>query len=319
MAKKAVIIQEYDLRTQVPKVLLFGNGISMACGKSSCKSLIENVIETYKVRTHLKAYEEISQFPFTMQVVLASGNDLDHVCKDISADMKDPAFYTNLDYHIVESMLHSDADAYLTTNYSYEAEMSLEPDFIKRRNRYAVFTNGVTPDKNGVRRRESLYQLHSFYRIAGKDIWHIHGEAFAAKSIVLGHYYYGKLIAEYQRKAKDLLSKQKWENTDYIIRPDSWLDFFLFGDVSIIGFRFDLAETDLWWLLDIKSRLKRKHSLSNSVTFYYADDNDISPETKRLLAVYGVNLVRTLSAKEKYAAHYEHSFADIKLSSPQPV
>ena len=190
--------------------------------------------------------------------------------------------------------------------------MSLDKDFLSRRNNYGVFTDGVNPNKNGERIRESNYQLHSFYRMNDIDIWHMHGEAFAAKSIVLGHYYYGNLISEYRNDIKEYISKQKVCDEDYIIKPKSWLDYFIFGDVSIVGFSFDIAEADIWWLLDVKTAVRKKYKLDNKTEFYYTEDSDISYETKRMLSLYEVKLIRTVEDNDKYKLHYETCFQKLQ-------
>ena len=40
---------------------------------------------------------------------------------------------------------------------------------------------------------------------------------------------------------------------------NSWLDSFILGDVYVLGFRFDVSEFDLWWLLNRKLREKTPH------------------------------------------------------------
>lgn len=43
MAKEAIKLEAINLKKNIPKVIMFGNGISMAAGKNSCRNLIEDI------------------------------------------------------------------------------------------------------------------------------------------------------------------------------------------------------------------------------------------------------------------------------------
>ena len=40
------------------------------------------------------------------------------------------------------------------------------------------------------------------------------------------------------------------------LKFESWVDYFIFGDLFIIGLGFDFSEFDLWWLINRRNREK---------------------------------------------------------------
>ena len=63
----------------------------------------------------------------------------------------------------------------------------------------------------------------------------------------------------------------------------SWLDYFMLGDVHIVGLGMALSEMDLWWLVNCKKR----HFPGRKVILYKPD---IKPEEKLLAEAYGVTV-----------------------------
>ena len=97
----------------------------------------------------------------------------------------------------------------------------------------------------------------------------------------------------------------------------SWIDYFILGDLYILGFGFDFAEFDLWWLVNRKLREKAD---CGEIYFY-------EPETKdnyyKLLAMSDMGIhIESLDTKigedekdknSKYDAFYNEAIADITL------
>lgn len=61
----------------------------------------------------------------------------------------------------------------------------------------------------------------------------------------------------------------------------SWLDYFLIGDVYIVGLGMSLSEIDLWWLVNCKKR-----NFPNRKVVLYKPD--IKDEERLLAKAYGV-------------------------------
>lgn len=78
---------------------------------------------------------------------------------------------------------------------------------------------------------------------------------------------------------------------------------FLYADVYVLGFGFELCEYDLWWLL----RRKQRERYADGKVYFYS--NSRSPEAtirERLLAAHGVQINPGGLRKEKdYAAFYD--------------
>jgi hypothetical protein len=99
-----------------------------------------------------------------------------------------------------------------------------------------------------------------------KKVWHIHGDAATPDSVIMGHYYYGKLLREIQLRIKIFMPFCKGcMNNGVDSESKSWVDLFLTKDVYIVGFGFDFSEMDLWWLAACK-----KKEFANTKIHYYA-------------------------------------------------
>ena len=91
-------------------------------------------------------------------------------------------------------------------------------------------------------------------------IFHIHGEALKPDSVILGHYFYGTLLFSYDNYLTRRAPQQCYRMEGGHLL--SWLDYFILGDVYTLGFGFDTAEIDLWWLLCRKKRERARPSFS---------------------------------------------------------
>ena len=255
-----------------PKVLLLGNGINNWSEYHSWTDLLIDLCDDPKIKEYLQNDSQKKTLPMSMQAVLATGDDILGAIKRYNTGQKykkvNP-FYGRItsekQVHALQRLLEAGFDCILTTNYSYELEFA------------AKQIESVTSDyqiktlaDSFVKPIENKYLVRSFNRVEfnGKEnrIFHIHGEARKPNSIVLGHDYYArllsKLIQESNSKGNQYLNNQR-KNTNQTI--DSWIDLFLLGDVYILGFGFDFAEVDLWWLLNRKKNEKADHG---DVIFY---------------------------------------------------
>ena len=101
------------------------------------------------------------------------------------------------------------------------------------------------------------------------DIWHIHGELRRPSSIILSH-------DEYARMVFQILDYNAKRGADYEMLNRnldfrSWVDYFLMGDVYILGLAIDFSDFDLWWLL---GRRLREHAKCGDIIFYEPEKTD---------------------------------------------
>lgn len=228
--------------------------------------------------------EEFRNVPFPIGAIIATDDHVDEACEVVARDLMQESYYTAKgELALFQEMLAVDFDAVITTNYSYEFEYAMDSKFLKKSNKYVAHTDGCG-------RKEVCYPLYSFYRMPYygqlKDIWHIHGEAKNKSSIVLGQYYYINAISKWRAYLKDAYTKYYKKEEDRI-RPKSWLEYFIFGDVYIVGLGMDLSEIDLWWLLNRKKR----EGLPHGKTVFIKDANeDLDIMKHKMLEVMDVEI-----------------------------
>jgi hypothetical protein len=116
--------------------------------------------------------------------------------------------------------------------------------------------------------------------------------------MVLGHYFYGKLLSKMQHHISGLHARfrgtQKRQKSMYC---HSWLDYFMLGDVYILGLGMDLSELDLWWLVNCKKR-----NFSDTQVILYKPD--LKTEERLLAEAYGVKIVTDGLRDCNYQAYY---------------
>lgn len=264
-----------------PQVLLLGNGLNRAYAGNNWSELIKAILQNPKV-----TFETIKDMPFPLQAVIASDDHVDRAIEDHKEAFLG-AENIELMKPSVESILSIPFDHILTTNYSYELERVADP----RISRSGVECAKIMGHTSKVDRAETKYLLHTYNSVQFNGhihkIWHIHGEARKTQSIMLGHYYYGKLLGKYQKELEKSGNEQyKRQQEGKPVLQDSWLDAFIMGDVYVLGFGFDFSEMDLWWLLN---RKKRENAGHGRVYFYEPSYGNELKES--LLDVYDVNVI----------------------------
>ena len=136
---------------------------------------------------------------------------------------------------------------------------------------------------------------------AEKQIWHIHGHACAPNSVIMGHYYYGRLLASIQQYIPKMLKRMR--ASDKYGKPyeiHSWVDSFMRDDVYTVGFGMDLCETDIWWLVCCKKRY-----FPDSKIYFYVPEWDLPKNDSRrlLMETYGV-VIQEIDCSD-YKSFYE--------------
>lgn len=285
-----------------PKVLLVGNGINLSFKNSTeCNKMIADKWESVH---SCKVPDFFSKLSFPMQVVAATNNHVNSFMEEVAEEYKNAEIEDEQKLFIGE-ILSSGFDAILSTNYSLEFEKTVIDNCTSRKI-YNCYRR--TNEENTNQKNFGIFQCTELPCENNPYLWHIHGTALRKPSMIMGHYYYGKLISEispYVSKVIVNYSKSVKDEKSYI--PKSWIDYFLIGDVYILGFNFDLSESDLWWLLCCKNL----HFAESNVTMYI--DDGITDEKRVMLESYGVKIPDNSHFKTgRYLDYYRHSLKEIK-------
>ena len=131
-------------------------------------------------------------------------------------------------------------------------------------------------------RRNYVYE----YNKKSITLWKVHGDAVAPKSVMLGLDHYCGAISKMDDfikhgrlggKTTDNPMEMKFPNKTQsditqkkiaTVQFQTWVDLFFAGTVYFIGFGLDFSETDIWWLLNKRTRFKEKLEISNEIFFY---------------------------------------------------
>ena len=270
----------------IPKILLVGNGLNLSYGYQSCKDVCRG-----------------DDMPFPMQIVVSSEDSVDEQMKNIAVEFQNYQV-SNEQKALLNEMLETPIDAILTTNYSLEIEKSV----LDKCDRCAM-RRFEKRSQYGTSQQEQfrLFQTCELPTEQKQELWHIHGNANYPNSMIMGHYYYGKLLSEIIAYVPNLIRRYRGCNQhgkDYM--PRSWIDYFLLGDVHIVGMGMDLAEMDLWWLICCKKR-----NFPDRKIYFYEPENADAPK-HQLMRNYGVDVVTDIPFDGDYPKYYRTIFNQLK-------
>ena len=222
-----------------------------------------------------------------LRAILVTGDMVDVQLRQVGDDLKGKLGDAG-HVEMLRRLLCMDFDHILTTNFSYELEMSTQHN-LKIDSRLLRRITRHTDERLSV---ESRYMLHTYslLRWAGHStqLWHIHGEGRVPESMVLGHYYYANLlekIMEHLRTEGYRFYLAQKRGTP--LKFSTWADVFLLGDLYILGFGFDVSEFDLWWLLN---RKKKERAETGMTYFFSPAERCVTNEKEELLRVLGVEI-----------------------------
>lgn len=236
----------FNIQASRPQVLLTGNGLTR--NNKPWAELIRSLARDGVPVTEFAAKTGEISLPYTI-MTLAMADTEDVVRKKKYQDEFSDKEYP--DNPMLRSLVSLPFDAILTTNYTYEIECA-------QISQYAALSNKTKYACSTLPQRDSRYLLHTFNRLTEDigDIWHIHGELRNKSSMILSHDEYARLIHEIvaynQKRGKN------YQDYGTDLKFKSWVDYFLMGDVYILGFGMDYSEFDLWWLLGRRLREKAK-------------------------------------------------------------
>ena len=285
-----------------PKILFLGNGINQLFGGKSWNDIISGFAREFNAEYGEKVYKSM---PAAMQIIAATQGHVHTGMNALGIELqKLPVIEEQRSF--LQEVLALPFEQILTTNYTFEIEETLAPGW--NRNKY---NKNIYCSVDEINSTNDL-MLHSFCQMKEKYIWHIHGHAYKPSLIIMGQYYYGKLISQMQSYSGKLMKRYKASlAAGNAYRPLSWLDYFLIGDVYMLGFGMDLSEMDIWWLACCKQRNipeSRIHFFTRAL-----------PEEKRvLMEAYGIE--RHVIPTEEYGHFYREAIKEIGrlLSETEP-
>ena len=298
----------YNINESRPKVLFLGNGLFY--GDFSWDELIDS----YCSDDNKEKWEQNKDsIPYTIRASIAcEDNDVvrwNSYSEKLSNLHKTKNIYS-ADRPFLKSLLALPFDAIITTNYTYQIENHFDPQFCNRSDRYIQKHHSCCTKE----KRDSRFLVHTYNSVNGHNVWHIHGEARRKSSIVLTHDEYGRLISEL-RKELQTDSNRYVECADNL-SIKTWMDYFLMGDVYVLGYGADFSEFIFWWML---SRRNREKAQQGQFHFYEAIDLRSGKNNKPKLfalekfgvSIHDMDCVIT-DDKRNFDTFYARSIEDIK-------
>ena len=257
-----------------PTVLLLGNGLNQAYNSDSWDEVITRLWSKDAPITAEEAKN--AGTPFPLKIILGTNDSVDSAIKNNQRQLCGGLEHGEL-WTALEKLLQMPFDYILTTNYSYEIESAAHSGKCVDCKKCSI--KKLAQHTEVADRVENKYLLHSYNQIDFKgnlrNVWHIHGEIRKPDSVVLGHYFYCKLLYKIQDEVeKRGNAQEKRQSNGLPPILNSWVDAFIMGNVYVLGFGFNLSEIDLWWLLNRKKREKARHG---KIIFYEhsGDENRI--------------------------------------------
>lgn len=279
-------------------ILLVGNGINRLFMNDSDYFDVETLLKANR-KNYKKCNKNDEYLRFPMKISANYNGNEDDASAVVKGFLVDKMDISKEKKKFISELLNLQVGTILTTNYSFEFEKIIIPNISvgKIKNRYGYGKEG------SLREKEKELGIYQFIKLdENKNLWHIHGIATRKKSIVLGQYNYAFLLSEVIRYTSGLLSRWNSKNSFYY---HSWIDYFVTSDVHILGFAFDLAEIDLWWLLAFKKR----HFPFRKV-YFYSKSGDLNNGVRTMLCTYDVNLVEI--ATKNFEEFYKIASEKIK-------
>lgn len=172
---------------------------------------------------------------------------------------------------------------------------------------------------------EKIYSIRRNFQVYNSTknlvfkLWPIHGFINNHKSIMLGLDHYcgciGKM-GQYLKGTYHINQNSNNEKIEYKLEKNkydeiSWLELFFNSNVHIIGLELYFDETDIWWLIIRRARLKKdshyKSLVSNKIIYY---TNGINSEKSNLLESFSIEVV-DLSINGKNKMDWEEFYLKV--------
>jgi hypothetical protein len=284
-------------------VLLLGNGINNVDEQCSWDDLIRDLVRFARL-TRLASKDK--PFPLFYEEIYLSNLKANRVPEGKLKKFISEWVEGNINRSVLhERIMSTGFTDIITTNYDYTLENPSGPKDLKLKNKGII--------------KENLYSLFRHTEVNSTRIWHIHGEVNSPQTILLGfEHYSGQLqrirnyvvtgtddsytlpifpliakppLAKARSKVKvkpAAKGKPDAESRLGSVGNDSWLDLMFTRDIHIVGLTLDFVESDLWWVITFRARMKleKKLNIRNSIFYYYPSsyEHDIKPKLGLLSA-----------------------------------
>ncbi|SFD52980.1 SIR2 family protein [Pseudoalteromonas denitrificans] len=286
--------------------LLVGNDINNVVDGNSWAELLSGLTQYLSIKVEFPtekpfplAYEEI----FFKTIKNTSFKEVD-IKKYVAQHIENiqPGIIHNL-------ILRLGIKDILTTNYDLSLEKSKHSDI-----------------KNIVNKGIVLEQKYSLFRkhvVENTNFWHIHGSSSVHRSITLGYEHYSGYLQymrnyivsgtkdTYKKKTfKPLLKRIKAET----VENESWLDLFFTKNIHIFGLSLDFVESDLWWLLTFREKMKceKRYPIYNEIYYYIPVEFVVGSKAKiDMLDSLGVKVMPIHGHASSKQFYYENVIARI--------
>ena len=254
------------------KTIFFGNGINRL--KSSNISW-NQVLDKIK---GIRKFQD-DTLPNTMiyeRVILEKPNKYDDLLHDEFDTKNEIAeLLDSIHPHELYGQIYDlNAENFITTNYDYAFI-----DAIKNRSSINLPIHEYsTEDVYSIRRLKSIYNNKQLK----KHFWQIHGELRKPATIMLGLDHYcgsiGKIdgfikgtysYVKDKEPIKELSIEEKFKSNSFT--GASWIELFFTSDIHFFGFSLDYTETDIWWIITKRARMKKgllRNQIKNKFIMY---------------------------------------------------
>jgi hypothetical protein len=301
MMPQTVLEQYLERHEPTQRALFIGNGINrLNGGNMSWKKLLEQLL-LYSGTDNKVDLGSSKPFPLLFEEILhqMTGNRFYNNLKNLKTIVKEEIDKNIRPNGFHKQIIDTGYENILTTNYDYTLELSIAPQFKKK--------------KEKGHPNQYLYSDKRVNSINGVNIWHIHGELdngfldngterYPAQSIMLGydHYtgYFNKiyqhLVNVKQSKSEELLSRElnSLETLD-----KRWYYFLFTHNVDIVGIDLTPSELHLWWLLTYRSKLSKRSKIVRNTIRFFIPCYELIPrkEDLSLLASFGIEIMPVYS------------------------
>ncbi len=291
------------------KTILFGNGVNrVLSGGLTWSSMLQDI--AYDNDIECSDLINSNQYTMVYEQIVANKKISEIDLKQSIAKKIVTSTYSESYKHLSNTNVRN----YLTTNY----EHYLEQEFL---------TRFSLKDKE---ESETIYSVRRNVEFKGDQpatIWNIHGSIREPKSIMLGldHYcgYIGKIDSyikghyTYEQgkekiKVSSIEDKLKEENATFDRK--SWIELLFNSNIFILGLGLEFVETDLWWILNKRARMKkssRTKGLIQNKIVYYGEENHAR---KNLLEAFDIEVVTMkYNGSNKYDEFFIDTIDDINM------
>lgn len=189
--------KEFIVSEKRPQVLFLGNGICRAFGGMSWNGLLDKLKEEAMYPDNANNY----LLPMPLKAAMLTNNRLATKMRNVvkAHDKQNPKVdgydwssfvkvTPEMKAHLL-NLIGKRFDYVLTTNYSYELEAA-----IVGQDSLSASQIGKMMHFHEVDHAQTRFLANTFNEAKDVPVWHVHGEARKPDSMIIGSYYYGKLL-----------------------------------------------------------------------------------------------------------------------------